>query len=282
MELLRLKILADRIKKLSRRWKLILGGGIIVISLTVIFSWIASSKIHDLEDVIDSGRLVVVTDSSSIGFAVNKDSVYGFQYEIIKAFADSLGVELEISEQNDVQRSIEDLKNGEYDIVANLIPMTSDLKKGVLFSKTILSSRQVLVQRLAADSLQPMPVRKQYELANDTIYIPYNSVYKMRIENLADEIADSIHILEVKNVSVETMVRMVSLGRIKNTICSAQLAEKLKRQYPNIDISLPIGFTQEHGWVLNMNSPELTAKLNDFLSDFVGSSAYWELYRRYY
>mgnify|MGYP001810132202 CR=1 FL=1 len=282
MELLRLKILADRIKKLSRRWKLILGGGIIVIFLTVIFSWIASSKIHDLEDVIDSGRLVVVTDSSSIGFAVNKDSVYGFQYEIIKAFADSLGVELEISEQNDVQRSIEDLKNGEYDIVANLIPMTSDLKKGVLFSKTILSSRQVLVQRLAADSLQPTPVRKQYELANDTIYIPYNSVYKMRIENLADEIADSIHILEVKNVSVETMVRMVSLGRIKNTICSAQLAEKLKRQYPNIDISLPIGFTQEHGWALNMNSPELTAKLNDFLSDFVGSSAYWELYRKYY
>lgn len=282
MELLRLKKIADRIKVLSLRWKLILGGGVVAVLVIVIFSWIASFKIHDLEDVVDSGRLIVVTDSSSIGFAVNKDSVYGFQYEIIKAFADSLGVELEISEQNDVQKSIEDLKKGNYDIVANLIPMTSDLKVGVLFSKPILSSRQVLVQRLPADSLQPMPVRKQYELANDTIYVPYNSVYKMRIENLADEIADSIHILEVKNVSVETMVRMVSLGRIKNTICSAQLAEKLKRQYPNIDITLPIGFTQEHAWVLNTNSPDLAAKLNEFLSDFVGSSTYWELYRKYF
>ena len=282
MELLRLRKIADRINVLSLRWKLILGGGVVAVLVIVIFSWIASFKIHDLEDVVDSGRLIVVTDSSSIGFAVNKDSVYGFQYEIIKAFADSLGVELEISEQNDVQKSIEDLKKGNYDIVANLIPMTSDLKVGVLFSKPILSSRQVLVQRLPADSLQPMPVRKQYELAKDTIYVPYNSVYKMRIENLADEIADSIHILEVKNVSVETMVRMVSLGRIKNTICSAQLAEKLKRQYPNIDITLPIGFTQEHAWVLNTNSPDLAAKLNEFLSDFVGSSTYWELYRKYF
>ena len=107
MELLRLRKIADRIKVLSLRWKLILGGGVVAVLVIVIFSWIASFKIHDLEDVVDSGRLIVVTDSSSIGFAVNKDSVYGFQYEIIKAFADSLGVELEISEQNDVHKSIE-------------------------------------------------------------------------------------------------------------------------------------------------------------------------------
>jgi len=282
MELLRLKLVVEKFKALKQHWKLIIVGALILGIASVVALWIEAAKIHDLSDVIDSGRLSVVTDSSSMGFAVEKDSVYGFQYEIIKAFADSLGVELEISEQNDVKKAIEGLKDGEYDIVANLVPMTTELKDGVIFSKTIMSSRQVLVQRIPADSLQRMPVKKQYELANDTIYMPYNSVYKMRIKNLADEIADSIHILEIKNVSTETMVRMVSQGRIKNTICSAQLAEKLKRQYPNIDISLPLGFTQEHGWVLNSKSALLAEKLNEFLSDFVGSSAYWELYRKYY
>lgn len=282
MELLRLKLVVEKFKALKQHWKLIIVGALILVIASVVALWIEAAKIHDLSDVIDSGRLTVVTDSSSMGFAVEKDSVYGFQYEIIKAFADSLGVELEISEQNDVKKAIEGLKEGEYDIVANLVPMTTELKDGVIFSKTIMSSRQVLVQRIPADSLQRMPVKKQYELANDTIYVPYNSVYKMRIKNLADEIADSIHILEIKNVSTETMVRMVSQGKIKNTICSAQLAEKLKRQYPNIDISLPLGFTQEHGWVLNSKSALLAEKLNEFLSDFVGSSAYWELYRKYY
>lgn len=282
MELLRLKLVVEKFKALKQHWKLIIVGALILGIASVVALWIKAGKIHDLSDVIDSGRLSVVTDSSSMGFAVEKDSVYGFQYEIIKAFADSLGVELEISEQNDVKKAIESLKEGEYDIVANLVPMTTELKDGVIFSKTIMSSRQVLVQRIPADSLQQIPVKKQYELANDTIYLPYNSVYKMRIKNLADEIADSIHILEIKNVSTETMVRMVSQGKIKNTICSAQLAEKLKRQYPNIDISLPLGFTQEHGWVLNSKSALLAEKLNEFLSDFVGSSAYWELYRKYY
>jgi len=282
MELLRLKLVIEKFKALKQHWRFILVGALILVIASVVALWIEAAKIHDLSDVIDSGRLTVVTDSSSMGFAVEKDSVYGFQYEIIKAFADSLGVELEISEQNDVKKAIEGLKDGEYDIVANLVPMTTELKDGVIFSKTIMSSRQVLVQRIPADSSQRMPVKKQYELANDTIYVPYNSVYKMRIKNLADEIADSIHILEIKNVSTETMVRMVSQGRIKNTICSAQLAEKLKRQYPNIDISLPLGFTQEHGWVINSKSALLAEKLNEFLSDFVGSSAYWELYRKYY
>lgn len=282
MELLRLKLVVEKFKALKQHWKLIIVGALILGIASVVALWIEAAKIHDLSDVIDSGRLSVVTDSSSMGFAVEKDSVYGFQYEIIKAFADSLGVELEISEQNDVKKAIESLKEGEYDIVANLVPMTTELKDGVIFSKTIMNSRQVLVQRIPADSLQQIPVKKQYELANDTIYMPYNSVYKMRIKNLADEIADSIHILEIKNVSTETMVRMVSQGKIKNTICSAQLAEKLKRQYPNIDISLPLGFTQEHGWVLNSKSALLAEKLNEFLSDFVGSSAYWELYRKYY
>ena len=282
MELLRLKLVIEKFKALKQRWKLIIVGALILGIASIIALWISAGKIHDLSDVIDSGRLTVVTDSSSMGFAVEKDSVYGFQYEIIKAFADSLGVELEISEQNDVKKAIEGLKEGEYDIVANLVPMTTELKDGVIFSKTIMNSRQVLVQRIPTDSLQQIPVKKQFELANDTIYIPYNSVYKMRIENLADEIADSIHILEIKNVSTETMVRMVSQGRIKNTICSAQLAQKLKLQYPNIDISLPIGFNQEHGWVLNSKSALLAEKLNEFLSDFMGSTAYWELYRKYY
>ena len=116
---------------------------------------------------------------------------------------------------------------------------------------------------------------------NDTVFLPLNSPYKMRIKNLSDEIAAQICIVELKNVSTETLVRMVSEGRFKNTICSEELAKKLQKQYPNIDISLALGFNQNHGWLVNINSPQLLEKLNYFLTDFMGSTAYWELYRKY-
>ena len=56
----------------------------------------------------------------------------------------------------------------------------------------------------------------------------------------------------------------------------------MKLQYENINISLPISFTQGHGWMVNKESTQLLQKLNDFLEDYIGSSHYWELYRKYY
>ena len=78
------------------------------------------------------------------------------------------------------------------------------------------------------------------------------------------------------------MVRMVSCGQIKYTICNEQFARKLKLKYPNIDVSLPIGFAQQQAWVVHPKSPRLLEKLNEFLDDFIGSSAYWNIYRKYY
>lgn len=254
---------------------------VLAILAVIIYVKNSKPKERDLAEIIESGRISVVTDSSSMGFSLKKDSVYGFQFEIIKMFADSLGVELEISEQNDLVRSIDGLINAEYDIVANIVPYTSEFKDRVNFTKTIISTRQVFVQAMASDSLSPQTIQKQLDLANDTIYIPLNSPYKMRIKHLSDEIAAKIYIVELKNVSTETLVRFVSEGRLKNTICSEELAKKLQKQYPNIDISLALGFTQNHGWLVNINSPQLLEKLNDFLSDFMGSTTYWELYRKY-
>jgi membrane-bound lytic murein transglycosylase F len=229
-----------------------------------------------------SGRLSVLTESSSVGFSVKSEGVLGFQYEIVKAFADSLGLELLISEQNDMKVCVTGLESGDYNLIANFVPTTTEWNEKLLFTLPILSSRQVLVQLAANDSDITKTISSVLELANDTIYIPINSVYKMRLQNLSNEIAEKIVVLEMNDVSSEQMVRLVAKGIIKQTICEEQLARKMKLQYPEIDISLPIGFSQNLAWAVHPHSPLLQERLNAFLSDFIGSSAYWELYRKYY
>jgi len=240
------------------------------------------NKIHDLPGIIKSGRLSVLTDSSSIGFSVKGDSVSGFQYEIVKAFADSLGLELVISEKNDLKACMEGLSTGDYDIIANLVPVTTEWGKNVSFTIPFFTSREVLVQRVSTGSSVSKLVLKHSQLANDTIYIPVNSPFKMRLKHLSNEIADSIHIIELKNRSSEQMVHLVASGKIRFTICNEQFAQKLKLKYPNIDVSLPIGFAQQQAWVVHPKSPKLLGRLNEFLDDFIGSSAYWNIYRKYY
>ena len=260
---------------------------LIFVALLVLLStiyWIhhKSNQIHDLPSILKSGRLSVLTDSSSIGFSVKGDSVSGFQYEIVKAFADSLGLELVISEKNDMKACMDGLNSGDCDIIANFIPITTEWKKKALFTIPFFTTREVLVQRIENKSSRNKIIKKHEELANDTIYIPVNSPFKMRLNHLSNEIANPIHIIEVTNKSSEQMVRMVSCGEIRLTICDEQFAQRLKIKYPNIDVTFPVSFEQQKAWAVHLKSPKLLAKLNEFLDDFIGSSAYWRIYRKYY
>ncbi|HLP06084.1 MAG TPA: transporter substrate-binding domain-containing protein [Paludibacter sp.] len=264
--------------------KLKIQIGFVLLVAMLLFSivmWVryTRSHVHDLPSIMESGRLSVLTDSGRMGFSVKGDSVSGFQYEIVKAFADTLGLELVVTEQSDLKACMEDLNSGDYDIIADFVPITTEWKGQALFTNPLFVSRQVLVQRFVTDStLVTIP----HQLANDSVFIPLNSAYKMRLMHLSDEIAEPVHIIEMKNMGTEQLVRMVAEGKIKNTICDEKFAKILKLQYPDIDISFPIGFEQQQAWVVHLKSPLLLARLNEFLSDFIGSSAYWEIYSKYH
>ncbi len=253
---------------------------VLVLSVTLFLN--SSKKVHDLPAILKAGRINVLTDGSSLGFAKNNGNVIGFQYELVKAFADSLGVELVISEENDLKNGINEIKNGDYDLIAMLVPITTEWKNKVLFTVPILTSKQVLVQMQKLDTIQSNMISKHRQLANDTIFISGNSPFKMRLLHLSNEIAGNIHIEEMKDLNTEQMVRLVSEGKIKNTICDQLFAIKLQKKYPNLDITVPIGFEQQQAWILNPKSKKLLEKLNEFLTDFIGTSAYWNIYRKYY
>jgi len=250
----------------------------IIAFVSLVFAVFKTNTVRDFDEIISSGRIRVLTDNSSLGFRVDKDSVYGFQYEIVKVFADKLGVELEISENDDVEQSVTGLIKGKYDLIATMIPLTSEYRDQLLFSDPLQVNKQVLVQRNDSNS----HIDKQYDLANDTVYLPVNSPYKMLISNLSNDIADTIYVSELKNSTTEVAVKMVADGIIKYTICSERLAKKMQLQYPTLNFAMDIGFQQEGVWTLNKNAIELQKKLNEFLAEYIGSTAYWELYRKYY
>jgi membrane-bound lytic murein transglycosylase F len=239
------------------------------------------SKNHDLPQILESGRLYVLTDSSSLGFCQQDGKVGGFQYEIVKAFADTLGVELVITEENDLKKCVELLKDGDYNLVANMMPVTSEWKKDLIFSQPIQWSRLMLVQADYADSL-PMTRKNVLELASDTIGVPINSPHKLRISHLSDEIAQPIVVKEFKSKSAEQLVQMVSKHKIKYTVCDENSGKRYMQKYPNINVSLPLGFSQPMAWAVHSKSKLLNDELNAFLDDFIGSTAYWEIYRKYY
>ena len=71
---------------------------IILIALLLVFSSYISKSTHlnDLENIMAKGRLVMLTLAGPTTYFEDGRGKNGFDYLLAKAFADSLGVELEI------------------------------------------------------------------------------------------------------------------------------------------------------------------------------------------
>ena len=239
-------------------------------------------KPSDLNDVLKRGRLVVLTDSSSLGYALSGDSLFGFQYEIVKAFADSLNVELIISKISDIKSAIESINTGEADLLAFAIPVTTEYASYLQFSEPLFQSTLVLVQSLRNKNENNLIIKNQSELAGEKVSVTKNSQYIKRLINLSDEIADSIYIQEIDNINNDSIIKLVSNGTVKYAVCPAFFSKYYALKNPELDFSLTIGFLQNYSWAVHVNSSSLLNKLNEFLLNFVDSYEYRTIYRKYF
>jgi len=202
--------------------------------------------------------LVVVVEASDSTRV--EEQMYSFETELVRSFADSAGYALQITEESDLNKAIEMLADGKCDLVARLVPVTEQYADLVAFSQPLMFSRAVLVQ------CQP-PVEKQYDLADDTIVMPLGSPFVQRIMNLSDEIAAPITVIEIADSSAMDIARAVAQGKYRFTVLNQQLAQDLKKTFPNVDITLPIGFEQAYCWAVAADNKTLLEKINVFLTN---------------
>ncbi len=262
-----------------KRIIILLIAGIFMLVLSLI--WFGRVQgIKDLPEILEEGRLSVLIESGEHGFTRDSVKVYGFQYEIIRRFSDSIGVELLVINQKKTKDGIADLTKGKCDVLISLRPILNDTTHALRYLMPIISTRLMLVQKM--DSIGKLSIRKQYELDGVVIAMMSNSPYLSRMNNLSEELAAEILFEEMSVGSLDEMVRLVSENKISYTICPEYLAEKFMDRYPNVDIKLPLSFKQDFSWSVNRHAPELHQRLNDFLAEFVHSPDYWSLYQKYF
>ncbi len=255
---------------------------VILIILVAITCSVEKDEFRDYSEIQAEGKLRVVTDYNSIDYFIYGDTAVGFQYELVNALCDSLQLKPEWVVENSFDESLRMLDDGEVDLIARNIPITTELREQVSFSVGIIQIPQVLVQRKAEYNNQVEPIRNQLLLAGKTLYVPKNSPTILRINNLADEIADTIHIIQDDKYESEQLMMMVAKGEIDYAVCNRQIAKKNALMMPELDINTAVGFTQLQAWALNPSSEELKAKVDSFLMKFTHTEGFRDIYKRYY
>lgn len=243
-----------------------------------------------IKKILAEKKLVATTEYNSTSYFIYRGEPMGYQYELLKSFADFLGVKLEIKTLREPAVNIECLNNSECDISALGFAITKETSGQVDFSIPITQTRQMLVQSkpegwrkmATADQVNAHLIRNPLYLAGKTIHLQKNSVFKSRLLNLSEEIGADINIIEHPDATVEELIGMVARREIEFTISEEYIALVNQKYYPDIDVSTPISFSQNIAWAVRKESYGLLDTINFWLENFKLSRESAMIYTKYF
>lgn len=240
-----------------------------------------SEKLPDLPQIKEEKVLKVLTLYSSTSYFLYRDEEMGYDYELIRSFAESQGLTVEIVVAESVNKLIQLLNEGKGDVIAYDIPITKEQKNDIIYCGQEIITHQVLVQQIEKGT---KPLKNVIELVGKDVYIESGTKYEERIRNLNNELGGgiNIHTMNKDTLTTEDLIGMVSTGEIPYTVTDNNIARLNKTYYNNIDISLAASFSQRSSWAVRKDSPLLAQAINEWIQQTNKTTVYKSILKRYF
>ncbi len=219
---------------------------------------------EDFDAIRQRGKLVVLTENTSVSFYLYRGQGMGYDYELIRNFARDHELTLEVKVLDDLNAMFERLAQGDGDIIACNLNATHERETLAAFTAPLFSTRQVLVQRKSEDSLAF--VSDWRHLNGKEVYVHTISTGHANLEAAAALHGVKPSIIDPSgNLSSEKLIRLVAEGQIDYTVADENLARLNATYYPNLDISFPISEAQDVAWAVRHDADTLLAELNAWI-----------------
>lgn len=269
-------------KSLSSRIPLFVGICVVILAIIGIYRrYGANQSTLALEYTRPGGdTLAVAIEMSPLTYNLSNDTAAGFDYEILSSIARQHGLKLKFEPVAGLEKAFQDLYDGQYDLFIGNIPSTARIKEYFPVTDAIYFDRQVLVQR--ADSIGGKgPISSQTQLMGDTVWLAEASPFKLRLNNLAHELGDTIYTRSEPGITSEHLVSLTAHGEVDKSVVSQAVARRMAHEYPQLDFSTPISFSQLQVWVVAPGDSTLLDSLNTWIADFKTTPAFNALEEKY-
>ncbi|RED94905.1 MltF family protein [Marinoscillum furvescens] len=251
----------------------------------------SSTQFHaDLEDILERDTLKAITTYSSTSYFLYRGQPMGYEYELAAQLASELGVELEMIVADDIDQIFNMLNEGEGDIITYGLTVTRSRRQIADFTLPLNFTHQSLVQRkpdnwrqMKLHELEKVLVRNPIRLIGLDVHVRQGSSYNDRLLNLQDELGGEINIHYLPgNLSTDEIMKMVASGEIDYTIADHNLASINATYYRNLDIQTTVGVMQQLAWAVRKTSPELKARVNEWLKAQRKEDDFYVTYNKYF
>jgi membrane-bound lytic murein transglycosylase F len=218
----------------------------------------------------------VITRNNAHCYYRYRDQDLGFEYDLVKAFADFLGVELKLKVAESWNGWVPLLNNGGGDLVAASMTITPSRSERVDFSKGYLP-----VQQMVITHKKNRDIRDVDDLGGKTICVRGGTSYEERLREL-NRGGLNIQIKVKDDMPTEELIQAVAEGEIDVTIADSNVALLNRRYYPDIRIAFPIQKLQALGWAVKRGETALLDRINEFFGMIEKDGTFKAIYNRYY
>ncbi|MEX2600869.1 MAG: transporter substrate-binding domain-containing protein [Balneolaceae bacterium] len=218
---------------------------------------------RDFADIRKEGVLRMITHYSSNTYFLHQGVEVGFEYELLKAFAEEHGLVLETVIVGANENPFDLLNSGEGDVIAANYTVTPERQEAVRFTNPYNLVNQVVVY---SDGNRNTPWTLE-ELSGSGIPITVrrNSSYYVRLQQLRKEGLELNIRLAAEDMDTESLLFQAARGEVRATISDDNMFFAANRYMEGLIEGPVIAEKDTIAWAIRENSPELEVRMNRFL-----------------
>lgn len=237
------------------------------------------SQVDPLEKVLEKGRLTVALRSSPAVFYEHRESHAGFEYELVQAFADHLGVELDIQVAETQQEMEELLQKGQVDLAAGGLGLTEDLQVRYTLTQPFLESSQMVVYRRG--HFRP---RTWEDIEEGTDLAVQSGSRQAEVLKQQQTQYPQLSWIETPDLAVTDLLKLVQDGELDYALVSAQDFNLNRFFFPRVGVAFDADAPASLVWLLpeNTSNTQLTALANEFIASADENGTIEDVRERYY
>lgn len=254
-----------------------------------IFGWLSHSayepgnrieKPSVLDEIKRTKSLNVVLLNAPSTYYIGVEGPQGFEYDLLNAYANHLGVTLNITTASTIKEAIRFSKFPHIHITSASIAKTKERESKFNFGPSYFEVQELVVcnREMIISGNFPRTVE---DLAGLRIKVGEETSYSETIKSLQGDGYDINASFEAE-LSTEELLEQVASHEIDCTVADSNKYALNQRYMPQIEAAFTISGREQLAWVLAANSKKLEADMYAWLNNFNQSGKLAELKDHYY
>jgi membrane-bound lytic murein transglycosylase F len=203
---------------------------------------VRSAPQSQLEQVLQTGELRVVSSNGPTTYYEGANGLTGFEYSLVKGFADSLGVRLVIEDESNLERMLSGVEGKKYHLAAAGLTALESRSKKLAFAEPFMQVTQQLVY--SSRLRQPASIK---ELSGKEVLVVANSSHTERLRELQADFPQ-LQWREVPDAEMIDLLDLVNRGEADYAVVDSSAYDLNRYSYPKAKLAFDVSDPQPLAW----------------------------------